>query len=213
MQKRPAIEIALELKAMPSLAKVMRKRPLPPEVTPVIRVAAGSQELAGEFSTRYGCSNTHIHEACVFFLQQVVLFPGSDSHRTLGVAAGAPLEQIRAHRRWLLMWLHPDRNKDKWESALFARVQTAAGALGDGAMPAAANSQRSASRRRRSSRRLLQSMKRPKSAVRAARPVRPLVLFILAAAALLLSAVTVAAVFGAEARYADMGKLRCASCL
>lgn len=213
MQKRPAIEIALELKAMPSLAKVLRKRPLPPEVTPVIRVAAGSQELASELSTRYGCSGAHIHEACVFFLQQVVIFPGSDSHRTLGVAAGASLEQIRSHRRWLLMWLHPDRNKDKWESALFARVQKAASALDDGAMPAAATSQRRASRRRHSSRRLLQSMKRSKSTVRAAHPVRPLVLIILAAAALLFSAVTIGTVFGADARYADMSKLPCPSCL
>lgn len=199
MAQRPAIEIALDLKTMPSLAKVIRKRPLPPEVTPVIRVAAGSAELALEFSTKYGYSNSHIREACVFFLQQAVVFSGADSHRTLGVAAGATLEQIRTHRRWLLMWLHPDRNKDKWESALFERVQKAASALGDAAVPAATSPARKTSKRRRSGRRLLRPIQRSKSPARAAGPVKTLILIILAAAALFLSALAIVSAFGAEA--------------
>lgn len=128
---RPAIEIALDLKAMPSLARVVRRRPLPPQVTPLIRVAAGSQELAQEFSTRYGFSESYIREACIFFLQEAVLFSGAGSHRTLGLGHDASPEQIREHKRWLLMWLHPDRNNNRWETALFQRVVRSAKALAE----------------------------------------------------------------------------------
>lgn len=128
---RPAIEIALDLKAMPSLAKVVRRRPLPPQVTPLIRVAAGSKELAQGFSTKYGFSESYIREACIFFLQEAVLFSGAGSHRTLGLEQDASPEQIREHKRWLLMWLHPDRNNNRWETALFQRVVRSAKALAE----------------------------------------------------------------------------------
>jgi hypothetical protein len=132
LRNRPAIEIALDLQAMPSLARTIRKRPLPPEVTALLRVAAGSPELTGEFAGKYRCSENRIREACVFFLQQAALFPGADNYRMLGLDPGAPAQQVREHRRWLLMWLHPDRNKNKWESALFDRVVAAAKAIDDG---------------------------------------------------------------------------------
>ncbi|MFZ5672253.1 MAG: hypothetical protein ACOZAM_04740 [Pseudomonadota bacterium] len=119
---RPAIEIALDLKAMPSLAKVVRRRPLPPQVTPLIRVAAGSQEQAQAFAAKYGFSENYVREACIFFLHEAVLFTGADSLRTLGLQQNASPDEIREHKRWLLMWLHPDRNENRWETALFQRV-------------------------------------------------------------------------------------------
>lgn len=135
---RPAIEIALDLKAMPSLAKVVRRRPLPPQVTPLIRVAAGSQEEVREFAAKYGFSENYIREACIFFLHEAVLFTGADSLRTLGLEHNASPEDIREHKRWLLMWLHPDRNDNRWESALFQRVVRSAKAAAE---PRAAISQ------------------------------------------------------------------------
>lgn len=128
---RPAIEIALDLKAMPKLAKIVRRRPLPPEVTPLIRVAAGSAEQAREFAARYGFSESYIREACVFFLHEAVLFTGAGSHRTLGLEQDASPDQVREHKRWLLMWLHPDRNENRWETALFQRVVRAAKAAAE----------------------------------------------------------------------------------
>lgn len=126
---RPAIEIALDLKAMPRLARIVRRRPLPPQVTPLIRVAAGSRELAQGYAAQYGFSEAYIREACVFFLLEAVLFTGADSHRSLGLQQNASPEEIKEHKRWLLMWLHPDRNDNRWEAALFQRVVRAAKAV------------------------------------------------------------------------------------
>lgn len=200
MSQRPAIEIALDLKAMPSLVKTVRKRPLPPEVTSVIRVAAGSQELTQEFSSKYGCSDNHIREACIFFLQQAVLFSGADSFRTLGVNPGAPVEQIHTHRRWLLVWLHPDRNQNRWESALFAKVQSAAKALGGGAPHTAVKPIRRPIRRPRRGAKVLPSKKRPQAESLSLDKVKPLVLAIVLATAFFLSVATIVNVLGAEMR-------------
>jgi len=205
---RPAIEIALDLREMPSLAKTVRKRPLPPEVMPVLRVAAGSAQHTQEFASKYRRSEAHIREACIFFLQQAMLYSGSDNYRTLGLAPGAPAEQVREHRRWLLMWLHPDRNMDKWESALFDKVVAAANAINGGA-PALATVKRVGNRRHRGMRapRALKrplatsqrGLKRPQAASWPSLQVKPLILLLLAATAFLLSIATAISVLAAEA--------------
>lgn len=210
MPQRPAIEIALDLRAMPSLIKTVRKRPLPPEVTSVIRVAAGSAELTQEFSLRYGCSAGHIRESCIFFLQQVLLFSGADNFRALGVSPGASVEQIRTHRRWLLMWLHPDRNQNRWESAMFARVQSAAKAL-DGGVPADVKPAGRPSRRRRRGRKLTQSAKRPQARSRSEDSIKRLVLLICVATAFFLSVATIVSVFGAETPFGSSPDIASAS--
>lgn len=196
MPQRPAIEIALDLKEMPSLVKTVRKRPLPPDVTPVIRVAAGSAELTEEFARKYSRSDSHIRDACIFFLQQAVLYSGADNFRTLGVGPGAPLDQIHAHRRWLLMWLHPDRNQNRWESALFDRVQSAAKAL-DGGAPAIVRPTRRLIKRHPRGKKQLPSATRSRSRQPKAAKVKPLVLLIVVVSAILLSVATIANVFGA----------------
>lgn len=203
MRKRPAIEIALDLKAAPSFAKVVRKRPLPPEVTPIIRIAAGSPQLAQEFAEKYHCTEAHVREACIFFLQQAVLFSGADNYRMLGVSPDATLQQIREHRRWLLMWLHPDRNKDKWESALFDRVIAAADKI-SGSSPAIAQPARKSSRRRHKSWRSLRPTKRTEPPSSAVLALKPTVLLLLAATAFLLSVAAVVSVLGAEAPTAPL---------
>lgn len=201
MRKRPAIEIALDLREMPSLVKVVRKRPLPPEVTPVLRVAAGSPQHTQEFASKYRRSEAHIREACIFFLQQAMLFSGADSYRTLGLAPGAPAEQVREHRKWLLMWLHPDRNKDKWESALFDKVMAAANAINGGSpAPAKLPGKQSGKRRHRGSRALRQ-VKRPEPASWPTISVKPLILLLLAASAFLLSVATIISVLAADAQH------------
>ena len=193
MRNRPAIEIALDLQAMPSLARTIRKRPLPPEVTALLRVAAGSPELACEFAGKYRCSEDRIREACVFFLQQAALFPGADNYRMLGLGPGAPEQQVREHRRWLLMWLHPDRNKNKWESALFEKVVAAAKAIDDAsviARPAAP-----ARRRKHHRARSFRPVQRSAPAARPKLAIKPLVLLFGAIAFLL----SVGAILGALA--------------
>ncbi|WP_139251615.1 J domain-containing protein [Kaistia soli] len=60
----------------------------------------------------------------------VVLFEQeTDPSRTLGVPPGAPADLIQDHRKWLLKWLHPDRNANSNLAALSVRVLAASAAL------------------------------------------------------------------------------------
>jgi hypothetical protein len=203
LRTRTAIEIALDLKAAPSFVKVIRKRPLPPDVTSVIRVAAGLPQLTQEFAGKYHCSESYVREACIFFLQQAVLFSGADNYRTLGLSPGASLEQIREHRRWLLMWLHPDRNKDKWESALFDRVVSAANAIGGPLPNGTTQPVKKPVKRRHRSLRSSRSTKRPETSTWSLPSLKPVILLILATTAFLLSIATVVSVLGAEAQFSS----------
>jgi hypothetical protein len=124
MEKRPAIDVALDVFRQPSLARRLLRAPLPEGMLDVIQIAAGKS------------SNT-VHEAdlkkrriaAIFFLQQVLVSGANDNYRQLGLNPGASLDLVREHRRWLLKWLHPDLNHNKWESTLFGKVNSAAAAL------------------------------------------------------------------------------------
>jgi hypothetical protein len=125
-----AFDVALKIYRRPSLVRVERRKPLPKDILPLIRIASGS-EVAPEFlTTERAKSELEAREASVFFLQQVLLFSKSDEYRQLGLTSHATPEQINEHKRYMLKWLHPDRNRNKWESAMFQRVANAAGKLG-----------------------------------------------------------------------------------
>lgn len=121
----PALEQALAARQAPSLFGHLREQPLPDDLRLLLRIAAGDVEaidLARRISAEAGPVLT---EAAVLFIQQAMFFPGSDSYRVLGVASDASDEQIRDHRRWLVRWLHPDRNVDQWDSVYADRVSNA----------------------------------------------------------------------------------------
>jgi hypothetical protein len=125
-----AFDVALKIYRRPSLVRAERRKPLPLDILPLIRIASGS-EVAPEFlTTERAKSELEAREASVFFLQQVLLFSKSDEYRQLGLTSHATPEQINEHKRYMLKWLHPDRNRNKWESAMFQRVANAAGKLG-----------------------------------------------------------------------------------
>jgi hypothetical protein len=127
-----AFDVALKIYRRPSLVRAERRKPLPLDILPLIRIASGS-EVAPEFlTTERAKSELEAREASVFFLQQVLLSSKSDAYRQLGLTSHATPEQINEHKRYMLKWLHPDRNRNKWESALFQRVANAAGTLEKG---------------------------------------------------------------------------------
>jgi hypothetical protein len=66
-----------------------------------------------------------MREAAVFYVQQVLFAPGADSYRVLGVDSDADDDRIKEHYRWLVRWLHPDRNPDAWEAIYADRVNRA----------------------------------------------------------------------------------------
>jgi hypothetical protein len=136
LEGRQALDLALELARMPTLAAAMRRHPLPPDVLVVIRVAAGCPDTSREVARLTGLGAASAREACVLYLQQILLARDADSYRVLGVARGAPRKQMREHMRWLLKWLHPDRNQDEWESVFAERVLKAWRDLGSSSVPA-----------------------------------------------------------------------------
>jgi hypothetical protein len=129
MTQRLALDVALDMAQRPLLVRQAQKQPLPDDVLLLIRIAAHSEE-----DTVWACrtrarSMDEVREAAVMFLQQVLFHPHADNFRIMGLRTTATLEEVHEHRRWLLKWLHPDRNHDKWESQLFKRVVQASAEL------------------------------------------------------------------------------------
>lgn len=126
MGKRQAIDVALAIYRRPSMVRATQEAPLPEGMLTVIRIAAGVEVEAGIISLERARNAEEAREAAVFFLQQVLFRPYSTNYSLLGLTADANVEQVREHKRWLLKWLHPDRNHNRWESMQFQRVVKAA---------------------------------------------------------------------------------------
>lgn len=124
-----ALDAALELARMPTLAEAMRRQPLPGDVLPLIRVAAGCRKTCEALAAASGREPRLIAEAALFYLEQLLFRTEGDPWRTLGVSSDASREERREHMRWLMKWLHPDRNRHEWESVFAARVTAAWAAI------------------------------------------------------------------------------------
>ena len=120
-----ALEQALAYYRAPALLAAAGQRPLPEDVIELLRLAAGDGVQAIASAEASGESPERVAEAAVFFVQQVMFAAGADPHRVLGVNPDAPAARIREHYRWLIRWLHPDRNADQWDSVYADRVTRA----------------------------------------------------------------------------------------
>lgn len=120
-----ALEQALAYYRAPAMLPVARERRLPDDVLDVLRIAAGDESLAAQLSDSTGEAQATVVDAAVFFVQQVLFAPGADSYRVLGVNTDAPDARIKENYRWLVRWLHPDRNLDDWDSVYAERVNRA----------------------------------------------------------------------------------------
>lgn len=125
MRADTALFHALELAMAPRLAGRLRRRPLPDEVLEVIRIAAGCDATLEQAATLVHREPKFVKAAAQFYVLQIVLHPGADCNRILGVQEGAPRDVMRLHLRWLLLWLHPDRSDSEWRSG-YARMVLAA---------------------------------------------------------------------------------------
>lgn len=125
MPRPVALHFALDLTAMPALAGIVQREPLPHGVLDVIRIAARCPETWERAGTMTGKDAEAIRDAAVLYLQTALFFPSADNYRVLGVAYDAPQEEIRQHLRWLMLWLHPDRQLSDWESTFAERVLSA----------------------------------------------------------------------------------------
>jgi hypothetical protein len=122
MARAHVIELALDLARMPALAQSSAAPPLPPNIIELMRIAAASPEACQAAVTKTGEPTGVVIEAARFYLQQVLFGPGGDCYRILGVEPTASRETARTHMRWLLEWLHPDRNNNSWDAVYAGRV-------------------------------------------------------------------------------------------
>ncbi|WGR90808.1 J domain-containing protein (plasmid) [Bradyrhizobium sp. ISRA443] len=117
-----ALHLALELARSPALARAIRDRPLPSGVLTLIRIAAGSHKPLSDATRLTGEDAEAVKAAAELFLQQNLLQANGNHYRTLGVSATASRETLAEHVRWLMKWLHPDRDRAAWDSAFSQRV-------------------------------------------------------------------------------------------
>jgi hypothetical protein len=127
MTQPHVIELALDLARMPALARRSVAPPLPPNVIELMRIAAAFPEACQAAVAQTGEPRHVVIEAARFYLQQVLFQPDADCYRILGVQPAASRATAREHMRWLLEWLHPDRNtnNNSWDTVYAERVLTA----------------------------------------------------------------------------------------
>jgi hypothetical protein len=119
MGQRSALKLAIDLQHFPAQAQSLRKAALPSGVIDVIRIAVGDKQAIEEAVKTTGRSQDMLREAAGFFVEQVLLHPGADSYRILGMTPDATHGELRRNMALLLRWLHPDRD-DPGERAVFA---------------------------------------------------------------------------------------------
>ncbi len=126
MAVHPALETALELKRNTALVKSMHLQTLPEGVIDLIKCAGGCTETCTRLALAKQRSPETVRDAAIHFLLLVAFAPDASAERQLGLNPGeATRDAVRLHKRWLVRWLHPDHNKDPWQTVLFNRVLAA----------------------------------------------------------------------------------------
>lgn len=124
MSGRHAIDLALDLARIPALARSSVVPPILPNILELMRIAAASPPACSAASAATGEPAQVLIDAARFYLQHVLFRPDADCYRILGISPGASRTTARSHMRWLLQWLHPDRNSG-WDGAYAERVLAA----------------------------------------------------------------------------------------
>src|SRR6516165_9674842 len=122
MAQSHVIELAVDLARMPALARTSAVPPLPPNIIELMRIAAASPEACQIAAAKTGEPIAVLIEAARFYLQQVLFRADADCYRILGIEPTASRATARDHMRWLMEWLHPDRNNNSWDGVYAERV-------------------------------------------------------------------------------------------
>ena len=120
-----AVRVALQIYAEPPAARGAAQAPLPHGVLDALKLAAGSAKTQGACSRDFGVAPERLTAAAKFFIEQVMFTQGADHYRVLGVDPQASTAMIHEHYRWLIRWLHPDREGAGWHAVLAGRVNKA----------------------------------------------------------------------------------------
>lgn len=120
-----ALALAVRLYRSPGLARSIRRSPLPGGVILVIRIAAGCPTSCAQAVETTGLDEQSLTRIATLYLLVALFGEDADAHRTLGIVPGSPSEEVQDHRKWLLKWLHPDRNRNPALAGLSVRVLAA----------------------------------------------------------------------------------------
>jgi hypothetical protein len=110
MGAEKALRAAIELFHMPSRVRIARAESLPTGVDLLLRIAAGEAEAEATAIASTGRSRDVIRQAAIFFIEQVLLCPTSDSYRILGADSCVSNSELRRNMALLVKWLHADRD-------------------------------------------------------------------------------------------------------
>lgn len=122
MSDMDALRIAIELFHLPSQIRAMRTRPLPKGTKLLLRLAVDDADVMREAQMLNNRPQSEIRQAAIFFIEQILLDPGADEYRTLGLDQTATINELRTNMALLLKWLHPDLSKDNPKSAMARQV-------------------------------------------------------------------------------------------
>lgn len=125
MAQASALKLALEIYHMPSRVRSARSEPLHDGVLQVLRIAAGDDEALSEAATQLERPADLLKEASSFYIEQILLGPGTDSYRVLGADRDAPVGELRRNMALLLRFLHPDLDSSGKRSMFAGRVISA----------------------------------------------------------------------------------------
>jgi curved DNA-binding protein CbpA len=91
----------------------------------LLRIAAGEAEAEDTAIASTGRSRDVVRQAAIFFVEQVLLSPDSDSYRILGADSHAGNAELRRNMALLVKWLHPDKDHGGQHSVFTSRVTRA----------------------------------------------------------------------------------------
>jgi hypothetical protein len=125
MDQDETLKVAIDLLHLPSQVRRIRSAPLPGGISVLLRIVSGDETVTKLAAESIGCSPETAREAAMFFVEQILLFPGADSYRVLGATTEATNRELRRNMTLLLRWLHPDLDRHSERSAFTARVTRA----------------------------------------------------------------------------------------
>ena len=129
MTASTTIWIALDLFQSPSNIKRLRGATLPTDVSTLLQIAAGDEEVAGRAAAATRRSPNSLREAAGFYIEQILLYPDADYYRVLGARPDASTAELRRNMALLIRWLHPDQQNGGERSIFVTRVTKAWGEL------------------------------------------------------------------------------------
>lgn len=125
MAELDALRTAVYLFHLPSAVRAQRDKPLPAGIRALLEVAADEAGAADAAAARLERPVEVVQQACAFFIEQIMLAPGTDAYRILGAARDASDGDLRRNMALLLRWVHPDMDRAGDRTVYAGRVTQA----------------------------------------------------------------------------------------